>query len=268
MTTLPTSLVHFKGELEAAIRREQQSRGRSRRRVALRVAVLAGAAAAVAVGAFAALPGDPGGRFVEPASAAQRAAAALAATPGSIVHVATVVEQRNPDGSHTSWRAETWQKTEPPYEVRQIVTGGNGEPVETATVGGNHQLYDPQSNTVRVTPAGRATNTPPGATPQPATAEPFREQIIDLLRTGKLTESGRSSVGDRQTVSFVWNDGHTRYQYTVAARTYEPVLWHFSPTGTNTATTITFDTYEILPAAQAPLDLTRRHPDATVQHER
>ena len=266
MTTLPTSLVRFRGELEAAIRREQHSRRRSRKRVVLRVAVVAGAAAALAVGAFTALPGDPGGRLVEPASAAQRAAAALAATTGSIVHIDTVVDQRNPDGSRTSWRTESWQQTAPPYELRQIVTGGNGEPVESATVGGNHQLYDPKSNTVHVTPSGRATGTMPGsATPPPATSEPFREQVLDLLRSGKLTRSGRSTVGGRETVSLTWNDGQTRYEYTVEAGTYDPVRWRFSPTDANTETTITFKTYEILPADQTPLDLTRHHPDATVQ---
>ena len=94
-------------EVQAVLAR--YSRRRPRRRAALRAAVVAGTAAAVAVGALAALPGDPGERLVEPASAAQRAAAALAATPGSIVHVEMVVDQRNPDGSRTSWRTQSWQ---------------------------------------------------------------------------------------------------------------------------------------------------------------
>jgi hypothetical protein len=267
MTTLPTSLVRFKGELEAAIGREQQLRRRSRRPLILRIAVAAGAATALAVGAFTALPGDPGRGLVEPASAAQRAAAALAATPGSIVHVDMVVAQRNPDGSRTTWRAESWQQTAPPYDVRQIVTGGTGEAVETAAVGGNHQLYDPQTNTVHIAPAGSATGTPRSATPQPATAEPLRDQVLDLLRSGKLTESGRSVSGGRQTISFVWNDGHTRYEYTVEVGTYDPVRWRFSSTEGKSETTITFNAYEVLPADQAPLDLTRQHPDATVQRQ-
>jgi hypothetical protein len=267
MTTFPTLLVQFRGELEAAIRREQRSRRRSRR-VVLRIALVAGAAAAVAAGAFAALPGDPGERFVQPASAAQRAVAALVATPGSIVHIDMVVDQRNPDGTHTSWRTENWQRTSPPYELRQIVTGGNGEPVETATVGGKQQLYDAPSNTVHVAPAGRTAGTTPGsATPPPATAEPFREQVLDLLRSGKLTRSGRSTVGGRQTISFTWNDGHTRYEYTVEAGTHDPVRWRFSPTDGSSETTVTFNTYETLAADQTPLDLTHHHPDATVQRQ-
>lgn len=267
MTTLLPSLVRFRGELEAAIRREQVRR-RRRRRAVLRAAVVAGAAVAVTVGGFAALPGDPGGRFVEQASAAQRAAVALAATPGSIVHVDMVVDQRSPDGTHTSWRVESWQRASPPYELRQIVTGRNGEPVETATVGGNHQLYDPQRNTIHVTPSGRANGKAPASpTPRPATAQPFRAQVLDLLRGGRLTQSGRSTVGGRQTVSFAWNDGQTQYEYTVEAGTYDPVRWRFSPSDGTTETTITFNTYEILPADRTPLDLTQHHPDATVQRQ-
>jgi hypothetical protein len=234
-----------------------------------RIAVIAGAAAALAVGtAVTVLPGGPGERLVEPASAAQRAAAVLAGTPGSIVHVSMAVEQRNPDGSHSSWRTESWQQTTPPYDLRQITTGESGATVETATVGGNRQLYDARSNTVHVAPSDRA----PGAmtetaTPSPATAEPLREQVLGLLRRGKLTESGRSTVLGRETVSFLWNDGQTRYEYTVEAGTYVPVRWRFSPADAGTETTVTFDTYEILSADQAPLDLTRHHPDATVRDQ-
>jgi hypothetical protein len=87
-----------------------------------------------------------------------------------------------------------------------------------------------------------------GPTPQPATAEPFREQVLDLLRSGRLTESGRATVAGRDVVSFVWNDGRTRYEYTVDARTYDPVRWRFSPADASSETTVTFETYEILAA--------------------
>jgi hypothetical protein len=267
MTTLPTSLDRFRGELEAAIRREQLSRTRTRR-VVLRVVVVAVAAAALAAGALTALPGDPTAGFVEPASAAQRAAAALAATPGSIVHVDVTVEQRNADGSHTSWRAETWQRAAPPYELRQIVTRENGERVETATVGGSNQLYDARSNTVYIASSGHETGpAAAGATPAPATAQPFREQVLDLLREGKLTRSGSSTVAGRAVISFAWNDRDMSYEYTVEAGTYEPVRWRFSPADASGETTITFNTYEIVPAGETQLDLTRRHPEATVRRD-
>jgi hypothetical protein len=219
MTTLPTPLVRFQDELEAAIRQEQRSRSRGRRRLALRVALVAGAAVALAAGTLTALPGNPGEGLVETASAAQRAVAALAATPGSVVHVDVVVAQRSADGSQSSWREETWQQTAPPYAVRRIVTDASGRHVGSPT-------------------------------PEPVTAQPFRDQVLDLLRSGKLTESGRSTVGGRQTVSFTWNDGHARYEYAVDATTYEPLRWRIAPLDVEGETVVTFETYETIPAGQ------------------
>ena len=210
MTALPTRLGDFRSELEAAIARDLLPQ--RRRGLVFRVAVAAGVAAALAAGALTALPGDPAPRLVEPASAAERAAAALATTPGSVAHVVMRVQQRNPDGSTTSWRTESWQQTSPPYDSREVMIGPDGRPVETAT-------------------------------PQPATAEPFREQVVRLLRDGKLSPVGRPTGG---IVSFAWSDGRTRYEYTVDARTYEPVRWRLVSPAARSETTVSFETYELL----------------------
>jgi hypothetical protein len=255
MTTVPTPLVRFRGELEAAI--ERQRGPRRRRRAAVRGALATAAIAAAVAGALTALPGDPGGRLVEPASAAQRAAAALAAAPGSVVHVDLRVTQQNADGSRTSWREQSWQQTAPPYDERRIVTRADGERVETATVDGKHELYDARSNSISFSA------TP--ATPQPVTAQPFRDQVLDLLRSGGLTESGRATVDGRETISFTGSDGHTRFAYTVDAATYAPVRWRFDPLDATAPATVAFETYEVVPAAGAPLDLTVQHPDAAVR---
>lgn len=262
MTVLPLSLVGFRGELEAAIRREQARRRRGRR-----VALAAGAAAAVAMGSLAALPGDPGGPVVEPASAAQRAAATLAAAPGSVVHVAMVVTQQSPDGSVSTWREESWQETAPPYDARQIIIQ-DGTPVETATVDGSRELYDPRTDTIYVSPDGSSDGTlPQGTPPHAATGEPYRAQILDLLRTGRLRLTGRPTVDGRRALSFTSDDGHTRYDYTVAAGTYEPIRWRFSPDDVETpAATVDFETYEELPAGDVPLELEHYHPGASVRH--
>lgn len=214
MTALPTPLVRFRAELETAIARDLRPR---RGGPVLRLAVAAGVVAALAAGALTALPGDPGKRVVERASAAERAAAALTAFPGSMVHVVTSVEQRNPDGSTTSWRTESWQQTSPPYHLREVVTDSNGRPVEIAT-------------------------------PQPATSEPFREQVVRLLREGKLDPVGRPTDG---TVSFAWSDGRTQYEYMVDAQTYEPIRWRFASSATGSETTVTFEKYEVVSAEDA-----------------
>jgi hypothetical protein len=260
MTSLPTPLVRFRAELENAIAedlRPHEGPGR----LAVRVVAAAGVCAALAAGALTALPGDPAGQLLEPASAADRAAAVLAASPGSIVYVETVVQQRHSDGSTTSWRAEIWQETARPYDVRQLVTDADGKTVETATVDGEQQLYDPRTDTIHV---GGSGGTPPPATPAPAAAEPFRAQVLQLLRDGKLTPIGRSSVDGRSAISFAWDDAHTRYEYTVEAGTYVPIRWRFTPAGGG-ETTVTFESYEILRPEDAPLALRAHHPSAVVR---
>jgi hypothetical protein len=267
MSMLPLSLVSFRDELEAAVRRDQTAR-RSRRPVALRLALVAVAAGAVALGALTALPGEPGGPDVQPASAAQKAAATLAAAPGSVVHIAAEVTQRNPDGSVAKWRQESWQQTAPPYDARQIVTPENGVAVETAIVGGEREVYDPRGDVIDVSPDGSVDPAlPQGTPPAAATGEPFRAQVLDLLRSGRLTPSGESTVDGRRTLSFTWDDGHTRYDYTVAAGTYEPVSWRFTPDDAATSSaTMEFETYEDLPATAAPIGLEHYHPGAVVRH--
>ncbi len=91
-----------------------------------------------------------------------------------------------------------------------------------------------------------------GPAPRPATAEPFRAQVVDLLRSGALTEAGRATVAGRETVTFVGDDGHTRFEYTVEVGTYDPVRWRISPLDASGETIVDFETYELLPAGEAP----------------
>ena len=247
MSNLPTPLVRFGGELEAAIRRERDASRRRRRAVATRAAVAASAAAAVAA-VLLTLPGGPDGGLVGEASAAQRAAAALTAASGPVVHVDMLVTQRDADGSLHTWRQQSWQRTTPPYDRREIVTPQGGEPQETATIDGDREVYDAQADTVYITPSG-SPSPAAGATPEPASPEPFRDQILALLRSGKLTPSGRTTLDGRPAVAFGWDDGNTRYDYTVDA---------------SSATTVDFTAYESLAAGRPALDLTAQHPDATV----
>jgi hypothetical protein len=116
--------------------------------VVLRVAVLGGVAAVVAAGAILVRGDDRGG--IEPASAAviEHAQAGLAQPPGSILHIDVRGTQTNGDGTTVSWRDESWQQNGPPYDRRQVETNPGGTVVESGTVGGDSQVYDPSRNTI------------------------------------------------------------------------------------------------------------------------
>jgi hypothetical protein len=149
---LPASLIDYREALEDAVRRDL---GRHRRRgLALRWAVAAAAVAAGALGALGLVS-----RHGASASVVDRAAAALAASPGTILHVDMHGSQTNPDGSTITWRDESWQQQSAPHDGRQLETAPDGSVVETATADGREEVYDPARNTIYVS-APQSTATP------------------------------------------------------------------------------------------------------------
>jgi hypothetical protein len=145
-STLPASLIEFKGALEDAVRRDL-GRSRARRTTALRSALAAAAVAAVALGALSLASRHPGG-----GSVVDRAAAAIARSPGTILHVDMHGSQTNGDGSIIRWRDESWEQQSPPYDGRKIQTAPNGATVETATKGGQDEVYDAARDTIYIAP--------------------------------------------------------------------------------------------------------------------
>jgi hypothetical protein len=151
-SALPASLIDYREELEDAVRRDL---GRHRRRgLALRWAVAAAAVAAAALGALGLVS-----RHGASASVVDRAAAAVAASPGTILHVDMHGSQTNPDGSTITWRDESWQQQSAPHDGRQLQTAPDGSVVETATANGREEVYDPARNTIYVS-APESTATP------------------------------------------------------------------------------------------------------------
>jgi hypothetical protein len=150
-SALPASLIDYREALEDAVRRDL---GRRRRRgLALRWAVAAAAVAAAALGALGLVS-----RHGASASVVDRAAAAVAASPGTILHVDMRGSQTNPDGSTITWRDESWQQQSAPHNSRQLQIAPDGSVVETATAGGREEVYDPARNTIYVSaPASTAT---------------------------------------------------------------------------------------------------------------
>ena len=154
-TALPSSLTDYREALEEAVRRDLgRARARRRRRLALRVALVAAVLATAALGALSSLSRDGAG-----ASVVDRAAAAVAPSPGTILHVDMFGSQTNGDGSVVHWRDESWQQQNPPYDGRTIQTASDGSIVESATAGRRSELYDPARDTIYVS-APESTATP------------------------------------------------------------------------------------------------------------
>ncbi|HUK93984.1 MAG TPA: hypothetical protein VLU96_02895 [Gaiellaceae bacterium] len=149
--TLPASLIDYREALEAAVRRDL---ARHRRRGLAARLVLVAAAVAAALGALSIVS-----RHAAGASVVDRAAAAVALSPGTILHVDMLGSQTNGDGSVVTWRDESWQQQSPPYDGRQIETSADGSIVESATADGRSEVYDRARNTIYVS-APETTATP------------------------------------------------------------------------------------------------------------
>lgn len=132
--------------------REERGAGHSRRTTIGRVAAV-GAVAAVGLGVGVAVIGDGGGQ-VTPASAAvvRHAIAAVALPSGTILHVDMSATQDNGDGATVSWRDQSWQQNDAPYDRRQLETSQDGTTTESANVGRAEQVYDPATNTIYASP--------------------------------------------------------------------------------------------------------------------
>lgn len=207
MSTVPASLISYRQRLEDAIRQDLATRRARRRRTVVRLALAGAAASALALGLVSAVS-NHAPWAVRPASAesvVRHAAAAVGATPGTILHVDMTGTQRNPDGSRVSWRDESWQLESAPYGRRQIETGPDGSTVESGSGPEGDQVYDAARNTIYVDPHPE-TQTPAQLNtphlergPRPGTY---------TLRVGKaspLVISARQAKALRKgTVSIAW----------------------------------------------------------------
>lgn len=154
-TALPAGLTDYREALEDAVRRDLgRSPARRRRRLTLRVALAAGVVATAALGALGVVSRDRTG-----ASVVDRAAAAVAPSPGTILHVDMHGFQDNGDGTTITWRDESWQQQGPPHDGREVETAPDGTVTESATNANRQEVYDPARNTIYVS-APESTATP------------------------------------------------------------------------------------------------------------
>jgi hypothetical protein len=281
VNSLPSSLVDFRRQLERAIERDSAPRSRVRP-LALRVVlVVAVAAAAAAVATSIGVVGSGAPSIVE------RASAALAVNYGTILHVVVVGHQDNGDGTTSAWRDESWQSTSEPYQRRQLEQVGHAPVTETSSAGDTEAIYDATTNTVytREEPASLPASgkllrwktsdgkvhrvivtggrpAPPKTQADPI-EEPFRREVLELLRSGGAKEDGRVTIAGRDAVRIVGNNGHATYF--VDAKTYDPL--EFRTAGDGGGTSLRFAVYETLPldaSTRTLLSVAAQHPDARV----
>jgi hypothetical protein len=281
VNSLPPSLVDFRRQFERAVERDLARRSRVRP-LGLRGAVVVTAAAAAGVGLS-----SLGVFGTHAPSIVERASAALAVQEGTILHVVMVGHQDNGDGTTSTWRDESWQSTSAPYERRQIEHVGADPVTETSSAGEAEAIYDSTTNTVytREAPASLPATgkllrwktidgkvhrvivnggrpAPPKTQTDPI-AEPFRREVLELLRSGGAREDGHVTRAGRDAVRIVGNSGNATYF--VDAKTYDPI--EFRTVGERGSTSLRFDVYETLQlnaSTRTLLSVVAQHPDARV----
>jgi hypothetical protein len=209
VNSLPASLVSYRQRLEDAIRHDLRARRARRRRTVVRFALAGAAASAVALGVVSLVSNHaPGAVSAASAGSVMRhAAAALAQSPGTILHVKMTGTQRNGDGSTVTWRDESWQLESAPYDRRQIETGPDGSTVESTSGAHGDRVYDSSTNTIYVGPRP-AEQAPPQANlergPRPHT------YILRLRKVPPLVISAREAEAFRKgtlRIAFRKHDG-------------------------------------------------------------
>jgi outer membrane lipoprotein-sorting protein len=96
-----------------------------------------------------------------------------------------------------------------------------------------------------------------------AIPEEFRSEILALLKSGRVRDTGHVRVDGRDAIRLESLDG--KQVYVVDAATYAPIEW--TTTGTSGGVTLHFSAYEELPVdadSMKLLDLEAQHPDASV----
>jgi hypothetical protein len=249
------------------------ARPRPRRGLVLPAAIAAGTACAIGAGLVIGLPGEG---VPEPASAVERAAAALEVERDAILHTVERKTLRTVDGTRVGV-VETWSRLSPPYDYRRV-DGIVGRGREFASVDGRLQIYNPLNNTIGTLAPG--VKSPEARGPMPPAGPPIgrvgskpgeplhpltglRDQILPLLRSGDAREAGRTTIDGREGIRIVsrrFNIG-----LVVDAKTYLPIQWRMVGENPPGVEITRLEVYERLPATQenlALLSLRRQHPDA------
>lgn len=238
-------------EVLATSRTEGRTTGHGRRTAVIRITAVGAAVAAASAAAFAVSSGGRG--TVTPASAAviRHALAALDQPGGTILHVDMTGTQDNGDGTTITWRDQSWQENDPPYDRRQVETTPDGTTTESGNVGENEQVYDPATNTIYMS---TTTNASSGAEHAARAAQrrfwisrgPRPGTYLVRLPVYRVTASGKVSKvmpgrGPRETLVV------TAAQARALRAGTDAIIWKRRPRGTHPRFAAT-----VVPASQVP----------------
>jgi hypothetical protein len=243
-------------------------RARLPRRLALRIAVLAGAVAAAAfVVANVASTGT--GSAVSAAQAKtmiSRARTALLYPSGAILEEDAVTTVTAPDGSTSTSEAHEWLSTSPPYDNRQIIVQNGKLQWEQTTINGRLDLYDPATSTVYLAPSSAPQQVPDDPNVNSALAE-----VRYLLGQPSVTVNPNAMLDGAPAIKFTFAGG--RFGYWVSPRNYQPLQSEDRqdslPDGQRGVGIVRYPIARVLTGASASpslLSLQAQNPGATIDH--
>jgi hypothetical protein len=249
VSDLPHSLLRYQRQLERAVTADLTRRRRRTRAGAL--AVILGLIVVV----LNVMPSGGTDRrlpAVEPASAVERAAAALTTDRKTILHVHMIGRQYDETRPDIRWENESWSGA---GGHRMVETPpGGGAVAETEHVKGFDRIWDGERVLEAPTPA-------PGSAP--ALNDSFREQILAELRSGRSRVTGAVRRGGREALRITTQS--PGQVYIIDAQDYTPI--ELRTRGTGGGTVLRFVTYERLPVndeTRALLSIAAQHGNAPV----
>jgi uncharacterized membrane protein len=248
VSDLPESLLRYRHQLERAVTGDI---GRRRRRTRL------GALAVVLVLIVVVVNVIPGGGTdrrlpaVAPASAVERAAAALTHDDRTILHVRMLGRQYDKTMPDIRWSNESWVGA---GGYRMVETPPDGPVAETEQAKGFDRIWD-GDRVLEAPAADEEISTSP--------EDKFRGEALQYLRDGKARVTGKVRRGGRAALRIVAAGGSQTF--IVDAHDYTPI--EFRTRGTGGGTVLRFVTYERLPVTDETrklLSISAQHGDAPV----
>src|SRR5579862_1033001 len=242
-------------------------------RAALRLALLAGAAATTAF--VVANVVSSGTDFAVPTAQAkmmiERARAALVDVPGAILEEDVVTTVTAADGTTSTLEVHQWISTSPPYDSRQILTQ-DGVQYESWIISGRPDLYDPATNTVYVAPANVLA---PGGNLTLTTARAEIRYLLagyacpDCSAHTDVVVNPSATVNGKPAIEFTFLGG--QYSYWASPSDYRPLQFEdrkaVLPDGQSGVALAHYPIDRLLTGAAALaglVSLDAQHPDATI----